>query len=185
MALILRTTVTPPTMRIECLWPDTKWITVWSNIQAAPVSEHMKAQWYIITHDLLPTNERLQKIRLSTTDKCKHCNMTDTLNHRLIECGEGRSTWYWTRRRIAALLRIDERNIPEEWLLRPDFNLWPPNRHRAVLWILIHLAGYRMKRDRILTMNDFIDFVRRSKWKATNTTNWTSLTGNYLQILDE
>jgi hypothetical protein len=80
---------------------------------------------------------------------------------------------------------IESRNIPEEWLLRPDFNIWPPKRHRAVLWILIHLVGYRMKRDRLLTMNDFIDFMRRSKWKATNTANWTFLTGNYLQILDE
>jgi hypothetical protein len=114
MTLILSMTVAPPIMSIERLWPDTYWTKVWRNIQAAPVSEHMKAQWYIITHDLLPTNERLHKIRLSTTDKCRHCNMTDTLSHRRSECGEGHSTWYWTRRRIATILRLDERHIPAE-----------------------------------------------------------------------
>jgi hypothetical protein len=56
-------------MRIERLWPDTDWTKVWRNIQAAPVSEHIKAERYIITHGLLPTNERLHKIRLLTTDK--------------------------------------------------------------------------------------------------------------------
>jgi hypothetical protein len=111
--------------------------------------------------------------------------MSDTLSHRLSECKEGRSTWYWTRRRIATILRIDERRIPAERLLRPDFNTWPPKRNRAVLWILIHPVRYRKKRDRLLTINEFIEFMRRSKRKATNTTNWISLTGNYLQILDE
>jgi len=27
------------------------------------------------------------------------------------------------------------KNIPKEWLLRPQMNLWPPQRRRAVLWI--------------------------------------------------
>jgi hypothetical protein len=138
------------------------------NIHATPVTETLKAQWYKIIHDIIPTNERLHNIRLSTTERCRHCDKTDTLIHRLTECGDGRTTWLWTRRRIAMILRMDERHIPDEWLLRPDFHIWPTKRHRAVLWILIHLVGYRVKRDNILTMNDFVDFMRRSKWKYTN-----------------
>jgi hypothetical protein len=107
------------------------------------------------------------------------------VTRRLSECGEGSSTWNWTRRRIATILRIDEWHIPTECLLYPEFDIWSPTRHRAVLWILIHVVEYGMKRDRLLTMHDYIDFLRRSKWKATNTTTRTSLTGNYLQILDE
>jgi hypothetical protein len=47
------------------------------------------------------------------------------------------------------------------------------------------MVGYRMNRDRLLSMHDFLDFMRRSKWKADNTPNKTPLTGNYLTILDE
>jgi hypothetical protein len=70
-----------------------------------------------------------------------------------------------------------------EWLLCPDLHLWPPKRHHAVLWILAHLALYRTKQDRSLTMNDYLDFVRRPKWKLDNLSNRTSLVGNYLRIL--
>jgi hypothetical protein len=34
----------------------------------------------------------------------------------------------------------------------PDFHLWPPKRHRAVLWILAHLVVYRTKQDWSLTV---------------------------------
>ena len=35
------------------------------------------------------------------TDLCRHWNRTDTLQHRLTECGEGPAVWEWTRQRIA------------------------------------------------------------------------------------
>jgi hypothetical protein len=34
---------------------------------------------------------------------------------------------------------MDSRYIPVGSSLRPQFQLWPPQRHRATLWILAHL----------------------------------------------
>jgi hypothetical protein len=69
------------------------------------------------------------------------------------------------RNRIAAIMCTDVRNIPETWLLKPDLLLWPPKRHRAVLWITAHMAVYHTKQDCSLSMNDYLDFMRRAKKK--------------------
>jgi hypothetical protein len=183
MSHLLNVTVAPRLMRTERLWPNTDWPTVWKHIQATPAPDTLKAQWYNAIHALIPTNERLHKIHLSPTDQCRLCNQMYTLSHRLTDCGEGRMMWLWTRRRKATILRLDERNIPEEWLIRSDFRIWPPKRNCAVLWFLIHLVVYRTKQDPSLTMNDYLDFMRRSKWKLDTRANRTSLVGNYLQVL--
>jgi hypothetical protein len=149
-------------VRAEKLWPNTNWPVVWMNLKVTPGPETLKAQWYKVIHDLIPTNERLHKIHLSPTDQCRLCNQTDTLSHRLKDCGEGPRMWHWTRQRIAAILRIDERYTTVEWLLRPYFHLRPTKRHRAVLWILVHLVVYRTKQDRLLTMNDWISCGARN-----------------------
>ena len=33
----------------------------------------------------------------------------------------------------------DPSRIPQDWILRPQFHIWPPQRHRAVLWLLAHI----------------------------------------------
>ena len=55
--------------------------------------------------------------------------------------------WFdpWTKRRIAWILRIDPAHIPPDWTTRPQFRLWPPQRHRAVLCILAQMVWYRIK----------------------------------------
>jgi hypothetical protein len=83
-------------MRIISLWPQTAWPTVWKNLGEEPVPETTKAAWYKVIHDILPTNVRLSRIRMIPTDACRKCDRTDTLSHRLIECGEGEQIWTWT-----------------------------------------------------------------------------------------
>jgi hypothetical protein len=167
-----RPTTGPLDMSVTRLWPDTDWATVWRNLQAAPVRETTKAVWYRILHDILPTNERLYKIRLNTTDRFRHCDRKDTIQHRLIECGDGALVWEWTRLRLAAMLRTIPRRIPPERLLRPHFRLWPPQRHRAVLWVLAQLVLNRSQQRRALTLHDYIDFLRRMKWKMYQKKPW-------------
>jgi hypothetical protein len=89
---------------------------------------------------------RLHKIKMVPTDLCETCNKTDTLQHRLTECGEGPKMWEWTRRRIEIMLRTDPKHIPTEWLLGPTLKLWPTQRHRAVLWTLANFVVYRLQK---------------------------------------
>ena len=116
-------------MRITRLWPHADWVTIWKNLQAAPVSGLDTATWYKVIHDIILTNVRLHRIKMSPTDTCKDCGSKDTLGHRLTECGEGTTTWGRTKSIIASILCTSAANIPDEWLVRPQFRLWP---HSAI-----------------------------------------------------
>ena len=83
--------------------------------------------------------------------------------HRLTNCLNSARIWRGTSARLAMMLRIDTRHIPAEWT-RPDFHLWPPQRHQAILWTIAHLVGF-LDDERDLTLENFIDFLRRARWK--------------------
>ena len=118
------------------------------------------------------------------TDACRKCDKTDTLSHRLIEWGEGEQIWTWTKQCLAWILRTFPGRIPSDWLLRPHFTLWPPRRQRAVLWVLANLVIFRTQQQRELTLQDFIDFMKRSKWKLYQSHKREASVGNYLSVID-
>jgi hypothetical protein len=104
----------PRDVRIMLLYPTTDWNRLWSNLLATWAADAIKAKWFRVIHDILPTNERLNTIRLTDSALCSQCGERDTLLHRITECGEGREIWEWTRKRIAWILRMDPVWIPEE-----------------------------------------------------------------------
>ena len=130
---------------------------VLKNLHTTWISEEIASMWYIVVYDIMPTNERLHTIRLVESDRCGRCGRRDTLAHRLTECNEGTAIWLCTRERIAQMLRTDPRRIPTDWCLRSHFQLWPPQRHKAILWLLAHLVMYRMEQQRHLSLLDYID----------------------------
>jgi hypothetical protein len=146
ITLLLQDTPNGREMRIATKWPHADWGSVWTNLWTTPVDRHVIAVWYNVIHDLVPTRLRLHAIHLVPTDLCPSCNITDTLAHHLTECGQGIQQWEWARVRLALMLRVDKHWIPTEWLLRPHFRLWPPPRHRAVLWTLATYIDFRRQR---------------------------------------
>jgi len=70
---------------------------VWTNVHTTGLSDHIKTGWYTAVHEIVPTNERLAAIHLTTTMSCVRCWATDTLLHRLIFCEEGSVIWNWTK----------------------------------------------------------------------------------------
>jgi hypothetical protein len=125
--------VLEPSSVWKCKWPYTVWHRVWKNVWNTPVDRHAVAVRYKVIHYIIPTRFRLHAIHLVPTDLCPMCSTTDTFTHHLTECGQGTRHWEWTRVRLALMLRSEKRWIPTEWLLRQQFHLWPPPRHRAVL----------------------------------------------------
>jgi len=147
------------------------------------LSEEIASMWYTVVHDIVPTNGRLHVIRLVESDRCRHRGRRDTFVHRLTECNEGMTVWLWTRERIAQMLRTDPSRIPADWCLRPHFQFWPPQRHKAILWLLAHLVMYRMQQQRHLSLLDYIDFLRRARWKSYRAASRMQQVGNYPLIL--
>jgi hypothetical protein len=140
--------------------------------------------WYRVIHELIPTNERLPKIHLAPTDSCRHCALKDTLEHRLAACGEGRDIWDYSKSLLAQMLQTVPNRIPDEWLMHPQFTMWPPKRRRAILWIMANVIHFRTQQRWHLTLQDFMDFMLRSRWKLTQTKRGRESVGNYLKVMD-
>jgi hypothetical protein len=67
MVLLLRETTTLPAMRVILLWPPTDWNLVWTKLHETPAPENIKMEWYRVVHDIIPTNDQLQRINMTTT----------------------------------------------------------------------------------------------------------------------
>jgi hypothetical protein len=134
------------------------------ELAETPVTGEKKAAWYKTIKDILPTNERLHRIRIAPTDRCHHCDKEDTLQHRLIECGAGELIWTWSRQQLALILRTIPGSIPSEWHMRPHFTIRSPTRRRVVQCILANVVFFRTPFQQELTLHDF-DFLKGTKWK--------------------
>ena len=175
---------TQQTMRITRLWPNADWESTWRNLQVAPVPGLDKTTWYKEIHDIFPTNVRLHRIKMPPNDTCKDCGCKDSIGHRLTECGEVPTTWGWTKSIIARILRTTAANIPDEWLVRPQISLWPPQRHRAVPWVLARYVSFRMNHPCNLTRQDLMDIMRRSKWKLYQFSSRPKKFANFFTVID-
>jgi len=157
---------------------------IWKNLAETPTSEADIAVWYKVINDIIPTNVRLHLIKMASTDTCKECGEVDTLLHRLTEFGEGKTIWDWTQKIIARMLRTSPSNITRGWLLRPKFCLWPPQRQRAVMWVLSRHVVYRSSRHKSLSSQDYLDILRRSRWKINQRSGRRKLVANFLSVVD-
>jgi len=153
----------PQKMRVESIWPNADWRRIWENLTQMPTSEPDKAEWDKVIHYIIPTNKSLQRIKISLTALCGESNNRDKLVHRLTECRERQSNWVWLRSITARMLRTSSTQITQEWIVRPQFSLWPPQRHRATLCLLARYVTFSMKRRHSQNPNDLMDFLIRSR----------------------
>ena len=170
-------------LRIARKYPGIAWQRVWANVHTTGLFDRIKSTWYAAIHEIIPTNERLAAIHLTTTTSCVRCGATDTLLHRLIACEEGSVIWTSTKTRIAAILLIHLTHIPGEWTLRPTFHHWPFQRQAAIIWVVAHLVTYRLQTQRRLSLNDYMEFLQRARWKEYHRAPKTPIVGRYLDVL--
>ena len=71
---------------------------MWKKLQEVWKREAIRAEWYKVTRDIVPTHVRLARINLSEKDRCRAYGRYDTLIHRLTVCAEMNDIWDWTRR---------------------------------------------------------------------------------------
>jgi hypothetical protein len=82
------------------------------------------------------------------------------------------------------MLRLDLRYTPPEWTIRPAFRHWPAQKQSAVLWVLAHLVHYRLQAHRRLSLLEYMDFLRRVRWKLYRQARRPLVTGRYLDVID-
>jgi hypothetical protein len=155
-----------PELRIIQKHTATRWWRIWKNLHVAPLTDMVKSAWFAAIHDIVPTNDRLAAIRLTNDSSCAKCGKPDSIQHTITEYMEGQLIWDWTRTKIGMIHRVDPRHITPDWPIRPAFQYWPPQRQAALLWIIAHLVDYRLQSSRRLSLKDFMEFLRRARWKV-------------------
>jgi hypothetical protein len=172
-----------PTLLIERKFPATHWKTVWRNLHTAGLADSHLSVWYNIIHDIIPTHERLAAIKIAPNIQCVICGATDTLLHRLVQCTMCAVLWNWTRGKIAELLRVHHSAILAEWTIRPFYHFWPVKKQSAITWILAQFVCYRTHTQRRQALQDYIDFMRRARWKCFEQYQNKRKVGTYLDGL--
>jgi hypothetical protein len=155
---------------------------VWNTINKSFLPRDIRTTWYMVVHDILPTNARLRKINLHTDGKCNLCEHCDNVTHRYTMCTNTQPLWEWTREHIACYLRTSPQNVHDDWICFPDFNLYPPQRQNATIWILGHMIGY-ITNNNSVTLQDYLDFLRRARWKEQQLHGHKNC-GRYLDVLE-
>jgi hypothetical protein len=163
--------------------PHIPWPRVWKNVYKERLRDPVKSLWYAAIHDILPTNERLAAIKLKTLTTCSTCGNNYTFLHRITRCEEGPVIWNWTRELIAKIMRTDSRSIPEDWILQPTYHFNSPFKQSAFVWLLAHLVHYRLQSHRRLTLDDYIDFLRRARWKEAQWTPRSPFVQENLEVI--
>jgi hypothetical protein len=170
-------------LRVQNKFPHIHWTRVWSNINKPFLPRSIRTTWYTIIHDILPTNARLKTINLHEDGRCKQCAKYDTALHRYTACTDAQIIWDWTKKRLATYMRTDSHNIPDNWICFPDFKIHPLQRQNATIWILGHMIGY-IHNNPTLTLQDYLDFMRRERWREQRLHSAYKNCGRYLDVLD-
>jgi hypothetical protein len=172
------------TPRIQRKQPAHHWWRIWQNISGQHLSTTIHAMWFRAVQDIIPTNERLYRIRLLVTPTSRTCNQTDTTLHRVMSCLGARDIWHLTRFPIALMLRIDPQHVPSTWLRFPALHIWPAPRHNAIIWLLSREVYFALREHPPLDLKDYMDFMRPSRWRTYQWSKRTKVYGNYLDVLD-
>ena len=102
--------------RAELDSPATDWPTSWSICRQPGVPPDLASFLWKMLLNLLPTQQRLQRMRISETPACKYCPEPGTLQHELLDCehnmGVGKQlltclNQYLPRTSAAHLLRLE------------------------------------------------------------------------------
>jgi len=120
-----------PTIRIAQKLPGTPWERLWRNLHGVEVPDTVKSTSLAAIHDIIPTNDRLAAIYLSYTSSCSRCRKPDSIEHKIMDCAEGKLLWNWTREKLGMTLHLDHRHIPPDWTIRLAFHYRPKQWRRS------------------------------------------------------
>jgi hypothetical protein len=68
-------------------------------------------------------------------------------------------------------------------LLQPDFHFYPPQRQRAVIWLMGHIVYYVITKQDMMSLEDYVEFLKRTRWKTYNNKGGRQLFGNYVTVI--
>ena len=153
-------------MRVHRLAPQTtNFQQLWKNISFKNIPVETRSTWLSVVHDIIPTRERLFKIKMTPTNKCSLCNQVDTIMHRLTQCPSALSIWLFVQGYIQHELKDSNINFTPNMFLFPDFVCTPKSKHEHLLYLMGYTIQYLITRYGMTDKEEYMDYLRRSRWK--------------------
>ena len=106
---------------IEMLYPNYNWNDIWRNLNFKYMYVTDRNIMFKYLHEILPTNKRLNQIRIRDSPLCEFCNVEDSNIHRFYYCCQIQECIIWLKKlifyvcgiQIDSLLKIMSLNIPK------------------------------------------------------------------------
>lgn len=167
-----------PQNPIELKYPGKKWKNIWKNINNNILTTDVKAVWYDIVNEKVPTGEKLYKINLKPDPLCDHCQLVDTLAHTFV-CRDRNTIWKWTRKKLAIINRTSEAAISVQEILYPEWNLYPSMKHNSYSWLLGNFINYII-RNKNTTLEEFMIYIKEEHYKLQKLPKYKQQFQNFL-----
>jgi hypothetical protein len=148
-------------------------------------SLHPNTQWPRVWEKIYRTSGRWMQYERNGTrsfmmSSAPMCDLPGYTSVTLTECTEVNAIWEWTRIRISRILRTGPSHVPP---VMPGFEIWPPQRRQAILWLLAHMVYCNQHNLTQLSLADYADFSRRARLKTYQRSRRQERFGKYLLLL--
>ena len=161
--------------------PTRNWENIWKNITSIHLTANIQSAWYKTVHDIYPTNQRLMKIGRQNTEICSLCDKQDTLLHRITACKNTTHVWEWITKILALWCRTSTNNFETQMITLPDFKYYPPQKHNSIIWLFGNTLYLFQEISLQIEMDEYLEILKRTRWKVYNEHNGQKLYGNYLK----
>ena len=162
--------------------PNINWQQVWRNLHNSWVSEEIRSVWYIVIHDILPTNTGLAAITMVETRLQEMWEIGHPATPSNGMCG-GCCHMGLDSKMTGSNVTYGPPPYPRYMDPISPILFLAPAATASVLWTLAHLVWYCLQGQRRQSILDYIDFLRRSRWKAYQRPHRLQRIGNYLDVL--
>lgn len=84
--------------------------TIFQNISSSLIKRKTKQFMFNLTHDILPTKQRLKRLKLATTDTCYFCTEIETTEH-IFNCPASQPATKWIMRKLLTVQQNLEQKV--------------------------------------------------------------------------
>ena len=110
----------PPPKIIYKRGPGVVWDNVWTNLNHPMLRVKEREMMFLIAHNILPTKERLYRMKMIDSNMCSCGGGVESLEHIFFTCVKSQSAWSWMRRKMESVVPAT-RLFSDQDLLRLDF----------------------------------------------------------------
>ena len=104
--------------------PDTDWPVSWSLCRQKGVPPDLASFLWKLLLNILPTQERLPRMKISVIADCKHCPAPGTLQHELIDCDFNVGVGH----KLLSSVQVDSPNCTASQLIRLEIGDIPDDK---------------------------------------------------------